>query len=133
LKIVNEFKHIFLFRLDIYIMSFEQQIQHWVSIDNQLKLLNDKTKNLRDTKNKLTESIFNHVETQNLQSSTIEISDGKLKFANVKQQQPITFKYLETCLKEIIKNEEQVNKIINYIKDKREIKQSFEIKRLYKN
>ena len=114
-------------------MSFEQQIQQWVSLDNQLKLLNDKAKLLRDNKNKLSENILSHVETQNLHSSTIEISDGKLKFANVKQQQPITFKYLETCLKEIIKNEEQVHKIMNYIKDKREIKQSFEIKRLYKN
>ena len=42
-------------------MSFEQQIQQWVSLDNQLKLLNDKTKNLRDNKNKLTESILSHL------------------------------------------------------------------------
>jgi CxxC motif-containing protein len=114
-------------------MSFEQQIQQWVSIDNQIKLLNEKAKVLRDNKNKLSENILSYVETQNLHSSTVEISDGKLKFANTKTQQPITFKYLETCLKEIIKNEDQVNKILNYIKEKREVKQGFEIKRLYNN
>ena len=63
-------------------MSFEQQIQQWVTLDNQLKLLNDKAKVLRDNKNKLSENILSHVETQNLHSSTIEISDGKLKFSN---------------------------------------------------
>ena len=31
-------------------MSFEQQIQQWVAIDNQMKILNDKLKELRDKK-----------------------------------------------------------------------------------
>jgi len=63
--------------------------------------------------------------------STIQISDGKLKFVQLKETQPLTFKYLETCLKEIIKNEEQVNKIVDYIKNKREVKYVADIKRFY--
>jgi hypothetical protein len=51
----------------------------------------------------------------------------------VKETQPLTFKYLETCLREIIKNEEQVTKIVEYIKNKRDVSYSPEIKRLYKN
>jgi hypothetical protein len=31
-------------------MSFEETIKHWVSIDNQLKVLNEKTKELRKEK-----------------------------------------------------------------------------------
>ena len=38
-------------------MSFEGQIQQWVSIDNQLKGLNEKVKELRDKKNVLSENI----------------------------------------------------------------------------
>ena len=34
-------------------MSFEQQIQQWVALDNQLKQLNDKAKELRDKKTAL--------------------------------------------------------------------------------
>ena len=30
--------------------------------------------------------------------------------------QQLTFKYLEICLSEIIKNEDQVNKIVDYVK-----------------
>ena len=114
-------------------MSFEQHIQQWVSIDNQMKQLTDKMKELRDKKNTLNDAIFNHVENSNLSNATLQISDGKIKFIKTKDTQVLTFKYLETCLHEIIKNEDQVNKIIDYIKNKREIKYVPEIKRFYNN
>jgi hypothetical protein len=114
-------------------MSFEQHIQQWVSIDNQMKQLSDKMKELRDKKSTLNDVIFNHVENTNLSNSTVQISDGRIKFIKTKDTQVLTFKYLETCLHEIIKNQDQVNKIIEYIKNKREIKYVPEIKRFYNN
>lgn len=114
-------------------MSFEQQVQQWVTIDNQMKLLSDKMKELREKKSELSEQLNEHVETNNLTNSSITLGDGQLKFVKVKETQPLTFKYLETCLGEIIKNEEQVKKIIEYVKNKREVKEVSEIKRLYKN
>jgi hypothetical protein len=114
-------------------MSFEQQIQQWVAIDNQMKILNDKMKELRDKKNNISEQINTHIENVQLANSSIKIGDGQLKFVKVKETQQLTFKYLETCLSDIIKNEEQVKKIIEYIKDKREVKYVPEIKRLYNN
>jgi len=113
-------------------MSFEQNIQQWVAIDNQMKILNEKMKELRDKKNTLTNQINNHVETEQF-SGSINISDGQLRFVKVKETQQLTFKYLETCLGEIIKNEEQVKKIVEYIKNKREVKYVPEIKRFYAN
>jgi vacuolar-type H+-ATPase subunit H len=112
-------------------MSFEQQIQQWVTIDNQMKLLNDKMKELRDKKNIISEQINSHVETTSLSNAAVKISDGQLKFIKVKETQQLTFKYLETCLSEIIKNEEQVQKIVEYIKNKRDVKYVPEIKRFY--
>ena len=114
-------------------MSFEQQVQQWVTIDNQMKLLNDRMKELRDKKNTLSENINEHIETSNLSNSSVKLSDGQLKFIKVKDTQQLTFKYLETCLHEIIKNEEQVSKIVEYVKNKREVKYVSEIKRLYSN
>ena len=114
-------------------MSFEQHSQQWVSFDNQMKQLTDKMKELRDKKSTLNDAIFNHVENSNLSNATLQISDGKIKFVKTKDTQVLTFKYLETCLHEIIKNEDQVNKIIDYIKNKREIKYVAEIKRFYNN
>ena len=52
--------------------------------DNQLKSYSNKVKELRAKRNNLTESIFDIAEQNNLQNAVIEISDGKLKFQNVK-------------------------------------------------
>jgi seryl-tRNA synthetase len=114
-------------------MSFEQQLQQWVAIDNQMKTLNDRMKELRDKKNVLSQNINTHIETNNMSESSVKLSDGQLKFVKVKDTQQLTFKYLETCLREIIKNEEQVTKIVDYVKNKREVKYVPEIKRLYTN
>lgn len=113
--------------------NFEQQLQQWITIDRQLKTINDKTKELRDKKNKLAEQINEHIENAELTNTSIKLSDGQVRFVKIKETQPLTFKYLETCLFEIIKSEEQVKKIVEYIKNKREIKYVSDIKRLYNN
>ena len=114
-------------------MSFENQIQQWVSIDNQLKVINEKAKELREKRNTLTENITNYAQHNNMYNSTIQISDGKLKFANTKVTAPLTFKYLEKTLGEVIKNESQVKTIIEHLKQKREVKNVSEIKRFSNN
>jgi hypothetical protein len=111
-------------------MSFESSIQQWVSIDNQLKLLNEKIKELRDKKNHLTENLTKYAVSNDLTKNTIPITDGKLKFVNTRVAEPLTFKYLEKTLKEIIKNESQVSFIMERVREKREIKVTQEIKRL---
>lgn len=114
-------------------MSFEGQIQQWVQLDNQLKQLNEKTKELREKRNTLEENITNYVSSNNLSNATVQISDGKLKFVNTKVQEPLTFKYLEKTLSEVIKNESQVKLIMEHIKQKRSFKTVPEIKRFSNN
>lgn len=114
-------------------MSFENQIQQWVSIDNQLKNLNEKVKELREKRNNLEENITKYASNNNLSNSTVQISDGKLKFANTRVPEPLTFKYLEKSLSEIIKNESQLKIIMDHLKQKRDVKIIPEIKRLYNN
>jgi hypothetical protein len=114
-------------------MSFESQIQQWVQIDNQLKEISEKTKALREKRNTLEENISNYVSSNNLSNATVNISDGKLKFVNTRVPETLTFKYLEKTLSEVIKNESQVNLIMEHIKQKRNIKIVPEIKRFSNN
>jgi cell division septum initiation protein DivIVA len=114
-------------------MSFESKIQQWVSLDNQLKQLNEKVKDLRDKRNDLEENITSYASENNLSNATVKISDGRLKFANTKVQEPLTFKYLERTLGEVIKNEAQVRLIMEHLKDKRSFKMVPEIKRFSTN
>jgi hypothetical protein len=114
-------------------MSFERQVQEWVSVDNQLKILNDKVRELREKKNTITGSLTKYAESNNLVNSAIQISDGKLRFTNTKVTEPLTFKYLEKTLSQVIKSEIQVRQIIDHIKAKRTIKTIQEIKRFTNN
>ena len=114
-------------------MSIEQNIQSWVSIDNQIKLYNEKISELREKKGNITEKILEHASNNNLEKSAFQISDGKLKITETKIPETLTFKYLEKSLSEIITNKDQVSKIIEYIKKNREIKVVNEIKRYSNN
>ncbi len=114
-------------------MSFENNIQKWVAIDNQLKIINEKAKELRDQKNELCDNITSYVEDNGLSNAVVQISDGKLKFSNTKVQTPLTLKYLEKTLGEIIKNEDQLKLIMDHLKKSREYKIVPEIKRFSNN
>jgi septal ring factor EnvC (AmiA/AmiB activator) len=113
--------------------GFQDSIKKWVHLDTQIKKLNDDIKEIRNEKNKISDNIIGFVDDNKLNSSTIKISDGKLKFAETKQTAPITLKFLETCLLETIGDQDKVNQLITYIKDRREIKLIPEIKRYYNN
>ena len=112
-------------------MSFEENIKKWVALDNQIKILNDKTKELKESRNNTEEAIIQHVETNKLSNATVNISDGKLKFVSTKQTAPLTLKYVEDCLKKCIKSEDQVAQIMDFIKESREVKVIPDIKRTY--
>jgi hypothetical protein len=111
--------------------SFEQQVQQWVSIDNQIKLYNEKIRELREKRQNIQSNLIEYAETNKLTNSTIQISDGKLKFTKTNVACPLTFTYLEKTLGTIIKDETQSKKIFDYIKRQREIKVINEIKRFY--
>ena len=113
--------------------NFQGDIKKWVSLDSQLKVLNEQTKEIRNERNDLADTIFDFVDENNLSTSTIKISDGKLKFAQNKQTSPITLGFLEGCLTDLFHDEAKVEQIMNYIKEKREIKMVPDIKRYYNN
>ena len=111
--------------------EFESNIQKWVSLDNQIRNVNDRIKAMREEKNKVEKSILHHIETNKMQNSVVSISDGKLKFTNSKQTAPITLSHVEECLSKCIANKDHVEKIMNYIKITRPSKYVGDIKRSY--
>lgn len=112
-------------------MVFEDNIKNWVSVDNQIKHINEKLKELKNTKNSLEEDIQNYLIRNNIDNPTIEITDGKLKFGTTKIQSPLTYKYIQSCLQEVINNNEHVDVIMNVIKTNRDSKLEKNIKRSY--
>ncbi len=113
-------------------MSFEKKVQEWVMMDNQIKTLNDKIKELKELRNTNEVEILTHVEKNHLNKTTINISDGNLKFVSVNQTAPLTLRHIAECLEKCIKNKEQVDYVMNVIKNSRERKSIMDIKRTYK-
>ena len=109
----------------------DKTIQNWVELDNELKKLNEKVKDIRTRKNDVEDKIMTYVEDNSMNNSVVNITDGKIKFCEVKQTQPLTLGFLEKCLSEVIANQSQVKQIVDYIKSKRETKMVPEIKRYY--
>ena len=98
--------------------GFKQQIKQWVTLDNELRLLNERVKELRQERQEINTNIISYVNNHELNTSTIQLSDGCLKFTNNKTYTPLTFAFIEQCMKEIIP-ENTVHTIIQHIKDKR--------------
>ena len=109
----------------------DKTIQNWVELDNELKKLNERAKDVRTRKNDIEDKIITYVEDNNMNNSVVNITDGKIKFCETKQTSPITLGFLEKCLSEVIANQSQVKQIVDYIKSKRETKMVPEIKRYY--
>ena len=114
-------------------MSFENKIQQWVQIDNQLKMLNEQVKQLREQRNSLETNLTAYAKTNQLADKTVKVNNDKLKFVDTKVPEPLTFKYLEKTLGEIIKNDTQVQLIMEHIRQKRAVKVVQEIKRYSSN
>lgn len=106
-------------------------IQNYVLLDDKIKELNSKTKELREKKNVFSKYICDYIDNNNV-NKNIKISDGELKINERKDYTPLTYNFIEDRLIEIIKDENKVSYIIDYLKEKREIKTSLEIKRVKK-
>lgn len=111
-------------------MAFEQSIQEWIIVDNQIKQVNAQLQMLREKKNKITQQIQSHVETNSMTNPTIRLNNEYIKIVKTKDTQPLTFHHLQSCLDEMIKNKQQVEKIIEFVKEKRQVKYVTDIKRV---
>jgi hypothetical protein len=101
-------------------MSFEQTIQQWIKTDQELQELNERIKQLRQTKSELDKKITQHSEERG--TKLFRYGSIKMKIVESKISESLTFKYLDKCLRDMIKNEDQVNQMLDYIKRKRDVK-----------
>jgi len=112
-------------------MSFEERIKSWVNVDNQIRLHNEKLKELRSQRQQISDTVTSYMEENNLENAKIEITGGSLGFTQNRIVPPLSLRYVEKCLGEVIANEGQVTQIMDYIKSNRDIKYSSDLKRAY--
>jgi len=111
--------------------KFIENIKNWVSADSQLKIINEKTKKIREYKANKTQEIVDYMKTNDITTSKIQITDGALSIYNKKEYTTLSFSYLEKCLADIIPDKSHIEYIIQYLKEHREIKEELDIRRMY--
>ena len=100
-------------------MGIEEQIKRWVTLDNQLKQLQSQIQALKDEKLDLTNSLITHFDSLDKKYPIININNGRLSFIQVKQPNALSYKFLEQCLIEYFKNNDNTKVLLDYIKSKR--------------
>ena len=108
-------------------------VRYWIHYSNLASSFYKQYWAAKKIKDEYEKQILDTLQKNSMSNATIQISDGNLKFANTRVIAPLTFKYLEKSLGEIIKSESQSKQIIDYLKQHREVKQIQEIKRITKN
>ena len=109
--------------------ELQNYIQKWVEVDNQLFLLQEKTKKMREWKKKLTEKITGELQEKGWENKIFEIPNGELKLQEKTEYSTLSFGYIEECLSELITDESQVDFVMDYLREHREIKTVMDIRR----
>ena len=69
-------------------MNFEQILQQWLVLDNEIKNYNQKLKEARIKQKNAEELLIKHANNKNLLNTTLNMQNERLKFMNTK----ITFR-----------------------------------------
>jgi hypothetical protein len=108
---------------------FIHHVKQWVVVDSQLASVNETARKLRATKHELTDAICEYMVEQKIDHNKIKITDGELKVYEKNEYSPLTFTFVKECLDEILDKPEHSDQIIEYMKEKREVKTSRDIRR----
>jgi conjugal transfer/entry exclusion protein len=109
--------------------TFENDVKLWVQYDTEINTLNEQIKKIKNKKVEINDKIEDYINENNLNSATVKITGGKLQFKETTTYQSYTLNYIRECLNDIITSKEQVDTIINHLKNKRDKKYKFEINR----
>ena len=95
-----------------------KNIKDWVMIDDELNKMKKQIKEYNLQKKQITAKLVQTMKHKNI--DCFEINSGTLVYKQTKSKKPITSKFLVDTLKNIYKNDEQVELIIKQIQENRQ-------------
>jgi hypothetical protein len=103
-------------------MDLNNLIVEWSICDQKIKENNAITKNLREKKSQLSEYVIKEIEDNNMTESVFEIPNMNttVSYKQTTVAKPITYDFLNICFKEFFYGEDTCEKLIEFIKKKRE-------------
>jgi hypothetical protein len=99
--------------------SYVTKVQEWVTLDNQLIRNKQDIQSIVSRKKELEDDILDYVETNGLESMTLSITDGNIKFSKRTNTQPLTIKTLRSLLTNMCQDENDEQSDESIVKRKR--------------
>lgn len=95
-------------------------IKLWMQYENNIKLINSKLKEVKDSKNNVENNILRILSSNNLTNKKIKVNNSYITCQYNYQNPGLSYKFIESALTEYLNNEEESKKICEFIKSKRE-------------
>jgi hypothetical protein len=108
-------------------MDYKETVRAWVHADNQLRLLGEKTRELREKKSELGASLAAFLTAKSMDS--IPTTEGALRLVRRREYEHLTFKYLERWLPTLLSDSAEAELVLAMLKDKRQVKETTELVR----
>ena len=103
-------------------------IREWITVDNEIKVLQKQLKERREQKKTLTGSLVDVMKSNEI--DCFDINDGKLVYAKTKTRTPLSKKHLLNSLLMYYKDDaDKAQSISKFIMDSRDVKTNESIRR----
>ena len=100
--------------------QFIDSLKTWIEYDNILKSKNQEIKKIKEQKDLIEQKLIYFIEKNNLSNTKLTISGSNILLNRNITNGSLSFKLIEEALQEYLKNKNQVERICNIIKNKKE-------------
>jgi predicted DNA-binding protein len=107
--------------------EFRKNVLKWVDIDDQIRLIRSKTKELNDMKKEFEDKIIKHLTT--VEEDSILIKDGKLSKNVSKTKTPLKKETIEKSLTELIGDSVKASAMAEHIVNSRQTVERVSLRR----
>ncbi len=107
--------------------EFRKNVLKWVDIDDQIKFIRSKTKELNDMKKEFEDKIIKHLTT--VEEDSILIKDGKLSKNVSKTKAPLKKETIEKSLTELIGDSVKASAMAEHIVNSRQTVERVSLRR----
>mgnify|MGYP001353125284 CR=1 FL=1 len=107
--------------------KFRHNVKKWISIDNDIRSIRSRTKELTKEKKDFEEYILNYL--QEVGEKEFNIPDGKLRRNVYKSKAPLSKETIQKALAEIITDKSKCEDMTSHIINSRPLKERVSLKR----
>ena len=107
--------------------EFQEMVVNWVKIDDKIRELNARVKDLKDEKKEYEEFVLEYM--QKIEHNVINISDGKLRLNKSTTKAPLKEETITQSLLDVTKDKHKAEQLTKYIFENRPTQTRVNLKR----